>query len=252
MTPATTRILLGLLALFALLSGCATAEKRNPDDPLERSNRSFHNFNDSLDRNIMVPVARGYNKAVPGVVRQGVTNFFDNVTYLNVIANDLLQFKLGRFLQDSTRFVVNSTMGLGGLLDPATDMDLPKGDEDLGQTFGVWGAGEGAYLVIPFFGPNSVRDAPDLAMNRFLNPLTYFALPISLPFAALDTINNRANLLETTELVEEAALDPYSYIREAYRQRRQYQIYDGNPPIGDLEEFIEQDEAEPGGVLRVE
>jgi phospholipid-binding lipoprotein MlaA len=97
-----------------------------------------------------------------------------------------------------------------------------------------------------------VRDAPDLAMNRFLNPLTYFALPISLPFAALDTINNRANLLETTELVEEAALDPYSYIREAYRQRRQYQIYDGNPPIGDLEEFIEQDEAEPGGVLRVE
>ena len=247
----STRLMLGLIAAVTLLSGCATAEKRNPDDPLEPSNRSFHNFNDSLDRNIMVPVARGYRKVVSAPVRQGVTNFFDNVAYLNVIANDLMQGKVGRFFSDSTRFVVNSTIGLGGLLDPATLMGLQKGDEDLGQTLGVWGAGEGAYLVIPLFGPSSVRDVPDLALSRFLNPLTYFAMPISLPFTVLDTINDRANLLETTELVEEAALDPYSYIREAYRQRREYLIYDGNPPLGDLDELFE-DEEEPGGVLRVE
>jgi phospholipid-binding lipoprotein MlaA len=234
-----------LIVVAAALGGCAsTAEKKAgeaPPDRLEGMNRKFYKFNDVLDRNIMEPVARGYVKVTPDPVRTGVTRFFGNVTYLNVIMNDLLQGKGKQFASDSGRFVVNSTIGVGGLFDPATKMGLSQHDEDLGQTFGKWGAGEGASLVLPLLGPNSVRDAPDLAASTYLNPLTYFSAIYTIPLGVLNAINTRANLLEASSIRDQAALDPYTFVREAYRQQREFKIYDGNPPSSGFEDYIEED-----------
>lgn len=240
----------GLLALgFAvLMSGCATTTpsgaKPEATDPWEPANRTFYNFNDSLDRNFFTPVAKGYVKIAPQPVRSGVTKFFDNVSYLNVIANDLLQGKLGDFASDSGRFVVNSTVGVGGLFDPATGFGMPAHEEDLGQTLGVWGAGEGRYMVIPLLGPNSFRDLPDFASSMALNPLTYLSSPITVPLGALNAINARANLLEASNIRDQAALDPYTFVREAYRQQREFKIYDGNPPTDDIDDYIDSGDAE--------
>lgn len=234
-----TTLIVGLIVALGLLSGCATAPDGDPGDPYAATNRKIYNFNDSLDRKIMQPVARGYVSVTPKPVRKGVTNFFDNVTYLNVIANDLLQGKAGQFLSDSGRFIINSTIGLGGLFDPAKQMGLSAHDEDLGQTFGVWGAGEGAYLTIPLAGPSSLRDAPGFASSILLNPLTYLAAPITIPLTFVGAINTRANLLEATKILDQAALDPYTFVREAYRQQREYKIYDGNPPGDDFEDYLE-------------
>jgi len=233
-----TRIVALMLAL-GLVTGCATTPDGDPGDPYEATNRKFYNFNDSLDRNIMQPVARGYVKVTPKPARTGITNFMRNVEYLNVIANDILQGKGMQFLSDSGRFIVNSTFGLGGLFDPAREMGLKAHDEDLGQTFGVWGAGEGAYLTIPLIGPSSIRDAPDYVTSNLLNPLTYLAIVYTLPLAAVDVINTRANLLEATNIRDQAALDPYTFVREAYRQQREYKIHDGNPPGDGFDDYIE-------------
>ena len=243
---------IGLVLVTVCLSGCVTTPETDPTDPLENVNRSFYQFNDGLDRHFIKPVAQTYKDVTPTLFRTSVTNFFDNLSYLNVILNDFLQGKLGQFLQDSSRFVLNSTIGIGGLFDPATDLGLIPHDEDLGQTFGVWGAGEGAYLVLPLLGPDTMRDVPDRASSMFLNPLFYISSTITIPLSALNIINTRANYLEATRFVEEAALDPYSFTREAYRQRREYLIHDGHPPTSEFDEFIE-DEGEPEdpGVLKV-
>ncbi len=183
-----------------------------------------------------------------------MTNFFDNVVYLNVIFNDFLQAKLNQGLSDIGRFGLNSTFGIGGLFDPASRLGLQRHKEDFGQTLGVWGAGEGAYLVLPFRGPNSVRDAPDLATSTLVNPLFYISSPVLIPVGLLGIINERANLLEATRIRDEAALDPYTFTREAYRQQRRSPIYDGEPPTGDIDEFFDED-AEAAGeadILKVE
>lgn len=246
------RLGLGSILLAALLCGCVTTPETDPSDPLENVNRSFYQFNDGLDRHFVKPVAETYKDITPSFFRTGVTNFFDNLAYLNVILNDFLQGKVGQFLQDSGRFVVNSTLGIGGLFDPAADMGLIAHEEDLGQTFGVWGAGEGAYLVLPLLGPDSVRDAPDRVSSMLLNPLFYISSTITIPLSALNIINTRANYLEATRFVDQAALDPYSFTREAYRQRREYLIYDGNPPTSEFDEFIDEgSEPEDPGVLKV-
>jgi phospholipid-binding lipoprotein MlaA len=233
-------------------TGCASSETKseNNGDPLEGMNRKFYNFNDSIDRNFFEPVARGYVKVTPDPVRSGVTKFFTNVTYLNVIANDLLQGKPKQFAQDTGRLVVNSTVGLGGLFDPATKLGLPEHDEDLGQTLGTYGAGEGAYLVVPLMGPNSVRDVPGSATSFLLNPLTYFGAVITVPLGALAAINTRANLLEASSIRDQAALDPYTFVREAYRQQRQFKVYDGNPPSDEFEEFIDSSDAD-AAILKI-
>ena len=238
---------------MAVLSGCASTgdPAYEEGDPLAPTNRSMYKVNDSLDRNFVRPVAETYADITPDPVRTGISNFFDNVTYLNVILNDLLQGKLVQFLSDSGRFLVNSTIGIGGLFDPATEMGLAEHNEDLGQTFGSWGADEGAYLVLPFIGPNSTRDAPDVVTSLLVNPLTYLSAPITIPLGLLNAINTRADLLEATDFVDQAALDPYTFVREAYRQNREYQIYDGNPPSDGYDEFIEEDDPPPGAVLKV-
>ncbi len=237
----------GLLALgcIALLSGCASSSAtRDPSDPWEPMNRPFYNFNDAIDRNFFTPIAKGYVKVTPQPVRSGVTKFFDNVGYLNVIANDLLQGKVGDFASDTGRFVVNSTVGIGGLFDPATGLGMPAHDEDFGQTLGKWGAGEGRYMVLPLMGPNSLRDLPGIGTSMALNPLTYLNPVVTIPLGAINAINARANLLEASNIRDQAALDPYTFVREAYRQQREFKIYDGNPPTDDFDDYIDQGEAE--------
>ena len=225
--------LLAVLLAVALLTGCAGTQtidgEVNPD-PYEETNRSFYKFNDALDRHIMTPVAKKYVNVTPEPVRDGIANFFDNLEYLNVILHSFLQGKLGQGINDLTRFVVNSTLGLGGLMDVATDMGLEENDEDLGQTLAVWGVEPGAYLYIPFLGPYTARNSPDVASSYFTNPFTYIATLYLLPVSVLNMVNDRANLLEASEFVNEASIDPYSFTREAYLQQRRYLIHDGNPP----------------------
>ena len=232
-------LIAALVVLLGLVSGCASTPNGDPGDPYENTNRKIYNFNDSLDRRIMQPIARGYVNMTPKPVRSGVTNFFDNVGSLNVMANDLLQGKGVQFLSDTGRFVVNSTIGLGGLFDPAKKMGLRAHNEDLGQTFGVWGAGEGAYLNIPLAGPSSFRNAPGIVSAMLLNPLTYLNPVVNIPLAVVSAVNTRANLLDATNIRDQAALDPYTFVREAYRQQREYKIYDGNPPGDGFDDYLE-------------
>lgn len=232
------------LLLVALMSGCATT--KNPDgtvnvDPYEETNRSVYGFNDSLDRNIMRPVAEGYRSITPEPVRDSVTNFFDNLKYLNVVLNSFLQGKLGEGFSDVMRFIVNSTIGIGGLFDVATPMGLPAHEEDFGQTLAVWGVDQGAYLNIPFMGPNTARNVPDYGTSYATNPFTYIGGLIFLPVTVLDLINSRANLLDASEFVDEASIDPYSFTREAYLQQRKFLIHDGNPPSEDYDDLFDVD-----------
>jgi phospholipid-binding lipoprotein MlaA len=230
---------LAAAALAALaLSGCATQRAPSPLDPFEPVNRAVFEFNDSADRFVFKPVAEGYRAVLPDVVRTGVRNFFSNLRDPWIALNQLMQGKVELALSDSWRFIVNSTFGLGGLMDVATDMRLPKHNEDFGQTLGVWGVETGPYLVIPIWGPSNARDGVGLVADAY----TY--LPWWIPdwadwshrvawqntLTAVDFVNIRANLLDTTDILEQAALDRYAFVRDAFFQRRRSLIYDGNPP----------------------
>ena len=219
-----------------LISGCAST----PDgDPLEPINRGFHGINDGLDDFVMRPVAQAYVDITPEPVRASVSNFFDNVHYPNVILNQFLQGKFSQGFSDIGRFLVNSTLGIGGLFDPATGMGMAEHDEDLGQTFGVRGMGEGAYMELPFYGPNSLRDVGDVPVSTYTSALFYVGeSAVTIPLGFLSAIDSRAQLLSATKIRDESALDTYIFTREAYRQRRTHLIYDGNPP---LEEFDESE-----------
>ncbi len=236
--PNGIRLLL-LSATILLSYGCTHVPVgEEAHDPYEETNRSFYSFNDALDKNILKPVADGYAYVTPDPVRRCVTNFFDNLGYLNTIANDLLQGKFKQCLADSGRFLVNSTVGVVGLFDVATPMGLEKHQEDLGQTLAVWGSGEGPYLTIPVMGPNTARDLPDQITKRMLSPASYVKASIGLPLAILDIINWRANMDSSLKIVDESP-DPYLAMREFYRQNRINLIYDGDPPIPDMMDDME-------------
>lgn len=242
-----------VLALLAVLSGCASQTPKsavNPD-PLEGANRAFYGINEGLDRGLVKPIAEVYEKVTPEPARMAVTNFFDNLFYLNVIVNSFLQGKFGQGASDTGRFVVNSTLGLGGLFDVATGMGLPQHTEDFGQTLAKWGFAKGPYVYLPIKGPNSTRDLPDIATSMLLNPLTYISGGILIPIQALRIINLRANLLDETRIRDEAAVDPYSFTREAYLQRREYLIYDGAPPSEGYEDIFEE-ESDDDSHLKIE
>lgn len=234
-------VLLALLAV-GVLTGCAgtqTVEGEYNPDPYEDTNRSFYRFNDALDRHVMRPVAETYANVAPKPVRNSVTNFFDNLEYLNVILHSFLQGKLKQGFSDAIRFTVNSTVGIGGLFDVASGMGLKEHEEDFGQTLATWGLNQGAFLNLPFFGPNTARNTPDFASSYLANPLTYLSSIFLFPVTALNFVNTRANLLEASEFVEEASIDPYSFIREAYLQRRKYLIHDGNPPAEGYDDIFD-------------
>jgi phospholipid-binding lipoprotein MlaA len=236
-------VIVMLAACLALVAGCATSQAaKEANDPLQPMNRAFFAFNDGLDRHVVEPVSKVYVKVTPEKVRSSVTNFFENVGYVNVVLNQFLQGKVHQGIRDTLRFVFNSTIGVGGLFDVASSMDLPRHEEDFGQTLAVWGVGEGPYLVLPVFGPSSFRDAPGLAVGAVTSGLFYVDnLAITIPLRVLEGVNTRTNLATAIKLQREA-LDPYVFTREAYRQRRRFLIYDGNPP---LEEFNFEEEGEP-------
>lgn len=234
-----------LLLCAALISGCASTQSKpgveGDPDPLEPANRAFFSINETLDKYLIKPVAESYADVAPEPFRVMVTNFFDNLSYLNVILNSFLQGKFNEGFSDVGRFIINSTIGIGGLVDVATDMGMESHDEDLGQTLAVWGAGQGPYVYLPVRGPNSARDLPGTATSFLLNPLTYVTGVVLFPVTALGIINARANLLDETSIRDEAAVDVYSFTREAYIQRREYLIHDGNPPSDGYDDIFDED-----------
>ncbi len=208
--------------------------KMNPIDPNEKTNRKFYDFTDMVDRNIMAPVADVYIKYVPDRAQRAVGNFYDNLAYPNVILNDFLQGKIRQGFQDSLRFVINSTIGGVGLFDMAGPMGLPQHDEDFGQTLGVWGVGAGSYLFVPLLGPSSYRDAPAIPVSFFSNVLfyagTFVSSGVMAPITILGIIDKRARLSGPMRVRDQAALDPYLFVREGFLQQRKHLIYDGDPP----------------------
>jgi len=212
-----------------LLAGCATSG--NPKDPIEGFNRAMFAFNEGLDTAIIKPVATGYEAVLPSPIRTGVTNFFSNIEDVFIGVNNLLQGKVPQAFSDLGRVVINTTVGILGVIDFASDAGLEKHDEDFGQTFGRWGVGNGAYVVIPVFGPRTVRDTVGLVLDVAADPVVQHRPKRTRDAAVvLRLVNDRANLLAADKVVEEAALDKYSYIRDAYLQRRRNLIHDGNPP----------------------
>jgi phospholipid-binding lipoprotein MlaA len=230
-----------LMLCSMLFSGCATVEgPSNPDDPFESFNRSMYAFNDTLDVYVMKPVAKGYQAITPDPIDRGISNFFSNLDDVLVLFNDLFQLKFGQAASDTARFVINSTVGLLGFIDVATDIGLPKHNEDFGQTLGYWGVDSGPYLVLPFFGPSSVRDGVGLAVDLTIENELYYdnmSDPHRRGMFMLDAIDTRADLLSATNIIDETAPDPYAFIRDAWIQRRQNLVYDGDPP----EEFSDDE-----------
>lgn len=244
------------IGILSIATGCATTQTSDGivnNDPIEPTNRIFFDINETLDKHLMKPIAETYVEMTPAIVRTSVTNFFDNLTYLNVILNDFLQGKFDQGLTDMLRFTYNSIFGIAGLFDVSTGAGMPANDEDFGQTLAVWGFDQGSYLYIPLMGPNTVRDVTDKVPSTLLNPFFYITSTIMFPIGALDAINTRANLLEASNLRDEAAIDPYAFTREAHLQQREFLIYDGNPPVTGYDDiFSEADDEESGGVLIIE
>ncbi len=220
-----------LLGALAALGGCATTGG-NPDDPLEGYNRAMFKFNDGVDKAIIKPVASGYKEVVPAFARTGVTNFFSNLGDVWIGINNVLQGKPGAGASDFGRFAINTTVGIFGLFDVASNAGLEKHNEDFGQTLGRWGVGSGPYVVLPILGPSTLRDGFSLlVVDWHGDPLWYVGnIPTRNELVGTRLVDGRANLLDASRLAEEAALDRYAYLRSAYLQRRRSLVYDGNPP----------------------
>ena len=225
---------ISVLFLSALFCGCSTVPgDRDPRDPWEPMNRTVYKFNEGVDKAVLKPVAKAYRFVTPNFVRIGVTNFFSNLNDVNVFFNDLFQGKGARAVADFGRVVINTTFGLGGFIDVAGVSGNPKRNEDFGQTLGVWGMGPGPYWMLPLLGPSSARDALGRGVDTVLAPSTYIVKNTEVNFGlyAVEAVNIRARLLDTEKVLNEAgAVDRYSFLRDAYLQRREVLIYDGNPP----------------------
>jgi len=222
-----------LLLLGIFLSGCATTPPTSRADPYESMNRSIFAFNESVDKNLMKPVAEGYRFVTPDPVEIMISNFYSNLDDVKVIFNDILQLKFRNAGNDSARFLINTILGMGGLVDFGTDYGFPKRHEDFGQTLGHYGVPSGAYLVLPILGGSNMRDAPSLLVDVAANPATYtgfVTFGIAPAMGAVAAVDTRASLLDKEEIIDEAALDKYEFIRDAYLQRRRSLIFDGNPP----------------------
>jgi phospholipid-binding lipoprotein MlaA len=220
------------LLLAGSLAGCATSGG-NPADPLEKVNRAVFAFNDAADKVLITPVAKGYRAVLPGFLRTGIANFFSNLEDVWVSVNDVLQGKFREGSEDFTRVIFNSTFGIGGIFDFASDVGLPKHSEDFGQTLGVWGVTSGPYVVLPLFGPSTFRDGFGLLVDGradLVYRLVNDDVPLRNVLYATRAVGNRANLLDASSVLDQAALDRYAFVRDAWLQRRRNQVYDGNPP----------------------
>ncbi len=226
-TTLSSRI--SVLISLLLISGCATTSQSN--DPLESYNRAMYSFNDFADRAVIKPVAKVYDAVTPDPISQAISNVFSNLNDITVIINDLLQFKFSQAADDTGRFLLNSTVGFAGIFDVAGYAGHTKNDEDFGQTLGAWGIQPGAYVVLPFFGPRTVRDSIGLVGDIYTDPVIYIDhVATRNAVTATRIVDNRASLFRAEKVLDEAALDEYSYVRDAYLQHRQNLVYDGNPP----------------------
>lgn len=241
---------IGIALTVVCLVGCATPKdtKRDPRDPWERVNRVSYTVTDGLDRAVVKPTTKAYRAVTPNLVETGVSNFFDNLLYPQVVVNDLLQAKFTSALHDTGRFVLNTTVGVGGLFDPASRAGLQKNDEDFGQTLGKWGVPSGPYVFIPLLGPSTLRDAfgriPD---QLFLDPAIYLDnSSVRYGLLGLSLIDSRARLLEAEKAIGEV-YDRYAILRSVYLQQREYKVKDGDVPEQELEEFPDDESEDSSG-----
>ena len=221
-----------LPCLLLLASGCATTAS-NPRDPWEAFNRPMYAINDTLDQAVLKPVAQGYVKVTPEFFRVGVNNFFGNIEDIATGVNNVLQGKAAAGASDFGRVAVNSIVGIFGLFDVASPMGLDKHNEDFGQTLGTWGVASGPYLVLPLLGPSTLRDAPARYVDGYMSynaSWLEYEWKIRTGLTVVDVVRVRSNLLQAERILDDAALDKYSFIRDAWVQRRQNQVYDGRPP----------------------
>ena len=226
----TIRVSALSIALLTLLGCAAPPAKKDPRDPWERINRTTYKFNDKLDKAILRPLARGYRDVTPQFLRTGVSNFLDNLEYPIVIVNDLLQARFKPFVRDTGRLLMNTTLGIGGLLDPATQAGLEKNENDFGLTLGHWGLGTGPYLVIPFLGPSDVRDGLGRIPDGYASPQNYIdGWQFEYSIWALHFLDARYRLLGADQALD-SAYDPYLFLKNAYLQRRAFLLHGGNAP----------------------
>jgi phospholipid-binding lipoprotein MlaA len=228
----TLLLRVALITLALALGGCATTGRGETSnkDPWQGMNRATYAFNDGLDRVILKPVAKGYDWVMPGFAKEGVNNFFSNLDDIPTGLNNMLQGKFGEGTSDLGRFVVNSVVGIFGLWDIATPLGLEKHEEDFGQTLAVWGVNSGPYLVLPLFGPSNLRDAPAKVVTPSWFYGEWMGDGATWGLFTLDVIRTRANLFQAEGVLQEAALDKYSFIRDAWTQRRRSATFDGSPP----------------------
>lgn len=235
-----------LIAVLCGLSGCATTNK----DPLEGINRGIYKFNDVADKYAMKPVAKAYKAVAPEPVRTGISNFFSNLGTLTTIVNDLLQLKFAQAFTDAGRFVINSTFGIAGFIDVAGKDNIAKNHEDFGQTLGYWGVGSGPYLVLPILGPSTVRDVTGLAFDTVTSdPVTYLhntgQIRAHTQVRLVQLLDKRTQLLDAKDIVDDASIDPYAFMRDAYLQRRASLVQDGLVPAELLQDEFEPEDEEP-------
>lgn len=235
---------LTLVTLLALSACSTTTVRSDPRDPFESLNRVSYAFNEGLDQALLKPASQGYHKITPKFLQTGVSNVYSNAKYPVTLVNNALQGKFHAALSDTGRFVLNTTLGLGGLFDPATDVGLERHDEDFGQTFGTWGIGPGPYFVVPLFGPTTLRDGLGSIADDFAEPRSYLEDDSTRwGLWAGGNFEKRVRLLDTDGVLGRTG-DTYAFVRSAYLQRRQFQVSDGNQPAEDLEsEFLEEDAA---------
>lgn len=242
-----------LMLLAYMLTGCASVENNNRD-PLESMNRAVFAFNEKFDEFVMEPVARGYRKVTPDPLEMVIGNVFSNFSDVVITANALLQLKFDTAAASAARVLINTTFGMFGIIDIATDIsavsdiNISKRNEDFGQTLGRYGIGPGPYFVIPFLGPSTIRDAVGIAVDSSIfHPIwsiypDFDFLTVRLPASAGWSVDTRAQMLDDDKTLEEAALDKYEFVRDAYLQRRRNLVYDGNPPQDDIYEINGDDE----------
>ena len=241
------------LMLFALallgLTACASSSPSNDEettpvrseyDPWEPMNRSIYAFNDAIDRATLKPIAKGYRKIVPRFARRGVSNFSDNLLVPRSALNNFLQGKGGAGFQDIGRFLVNSTLGIGGLFDIASESGVPEHDETFSQTLAVWGVPEGPYVYLPFLGPKTLLSAATLPIDMLSDPMTHYDnTSVRDKLRVLKIIDIRARLLSADVLIEDSK-DPYLTVRESYLQNREFVIYDGDPPSDEEDDLFDE------------
>jgi phospholipid-binding lipoprotein MlaA len=227
----------GSLLAVGLLSGCSSTGTSDKNDPWESWNRDVHGFNKDFDDNILKPVAKGYDDVVPNPMDEGITNVFSNINDIGVTINDFLQLKFKQGGMDASRFLINTTVGVVGIFDVAKELDLPKHDEDFGQTLGYWGIPSGSYMVLPFLGSSTPRDTVGLIGDALFNPLTYVSMfggfaanAATAGASAVDVTDTRSDLMQSEKIVNEASVDRYDFMKNAYLQRRTYLVHDGNVP----------------------